>query len=79
MSSSELMWRGLVLVWLGMGVLMVLMVCLRLLIGQLSRWCARYRPVSAVPPVGEVGLEPERVAAIAAAVHAYRSRSHRGL
>lgn len=77
MLFSDLFVRGFELLLLGMGGTLGYTLLLQVLIGQMSRFCARYEPPPPVPLSRlRAELERERVAAIAVAVHKYRTRLH---
>lgn len=82
MPFSELTTQGLELLFLGMAVSFGFMAVLHLLTGWMSRYCAKYEPCHVFPiarPVPWSDSEQERVAAIAAAIHQYRTRHPGGV
>ncbi|MBF0096402.1 MAG: OadG family protein [Magnetococcales bacterium] len=70
---------GLELLLVGIALLFAWTALLYRLLGQLPRLCARWAgsslPVTAPSPTAQDPMEQERIAAIAIAVHLYRTRS----
>ncbi|MEO5352198.1 MAG: hypothetical protein H7835_03175 [Magnetococcus sp. XQGC-1] len=78
MPFSEPILRGIELLLLGAGGSLAFTLFLQGLIGQMSRFCALLEPCqpALVVPL-RVDVERERMAAVAVAVHKYRSRQQR--
>ncbi|WP_130471869.1 hypothetical protein [Candidatus Magnetaquicoccus inordinatus] len=74
--------HGLELLLVGIALLFAWTALLYRLLGQLSRLCTRWQgsslPVTAPSATEQDALEQERIAAIAIAIHLYRTRSRHG-
>jgi oxaloacetate decarboxylase gamma subunit len=77
---TELMTSGIELMMVGMGIVFLFLAMLVLAINLMSALMQRYfpdappAPAAGRPPAGGTGVDAGVIAAIAAAVHQYRSR-----
>ncbi len=82
MPLSERMLHGSEWLLLGMALLMALTALSRLLVEQMSRFCARWEPLPTAPPpqpVVQADQGSEEIAAIGVAIHLHRTRLRRGI
>ena len=72
MPFSALMWEGLSLMGLGMGIVFAFLLLLVALLHLLARWVRRFAPAEQTGTAVEEIDQAELIAVVSAAIHCYR-------